>query len=363
LFFMDLPKTIWFACSQFNMAILRFHMAGNSLFFRKEGKNHKEHKDFNSSLCPLCSLCLCGLSLSMAKKLSILLISLILASSSLGASSGEDLELWIAGDVHLGNRSAGQLARLQSVLADAIGIVNLEGPVAQPIKKGALTLGNSPESLEELRRAGVRVVGIANNHSGDAGPEGLQMNVRRLTAAGLIPVGGPAGSIVLSERGMKIVITSHDLTAGVPPQLADELTAARNQGDLLIATFHVTGSASYLPKTELQLAAKIALASGATVVAAHGTHAIGPVERRGNAIITWGLGNLVFDCDCTNEKDAIILRLSLAENRVVKATVFPIEAGLRGRPALPARNPAGIIDLLEAIGSSKLTRFPDRANF
>jgi poly-gamma-glutamate capsule biosynthesis protein CapA/YwtB (metallophosphatase superfamily) len=299
----------------------------------------------------------------MAKKFLILIVSLMLTASSLGASSRENLELWIAGDVHLGNKATGQLARLRPVLADAIGIVNLEGPVAQPVKKGALTLGNSPDSLEELSRAGVRVVGIANNHAGDAGPEGLQTTVHRLTAAGLIPVGGPAGSIVLTEKGMRVVITAHDLTAGLPPHLAEDLTLARNQGDLLIATFHVTGSASYLPKAELQRATTIALASGAIVVAAHGTHAIGPVERRGDAIITWGLGNLVFSCDCTNEKDAIILRLSLAENKVVKTTVIPIEAGLRGRSAMPARNPAGIIDLLEAIGSSKLIRFPDRANF
>jgi hypothetical protein len=152
-----------------------------------------------------------------------------------------------------------------------------------------------------------------------------------------------------------VVITAHDLTTGVPAGLPDELRGARAAGDVLVSTFHVTGPPSYLPRPELRDAVGAALAAGARVIAAHGTHAVGPVERRGDAVIAWGLGNLLFACDCTGEVDGAILRVSI-EGDAVRAHIVPIDAGLRGGAARPGHDPALVVDLLDALGSSPLRR-------
>src|SRR5262249_46107783 len=159
----------------------------------------------------------------------------------------------------------------------------------------------------------------ANNHSADAGPAGAVQTARWLSKRGIIPAGGPAGTAFLHINDITIAMTAHDLTHGVPPHLADELKAARSDADVLIATFHVTGPPSYLPRPELRRAVETAYQAGAGVIAAHGTHAIGPLERRDHAVIAWGLGNVAFACDCTHEEDAILLRVRVQPRKPVEA--------------------------------------------
>jgi poly-gamma-glutamate synthesis protein (capsule biosynthesis protein) len=280
----------------------------------------------------------------------------LLAAAALGCTptTSGSVELWIGGDVHVGNApvSLPQLAEL----GDALGIINLEGPVSDGVREG---LANSPSSLPALHAAGVRVAGIANNHADDAGIDGRAVTRAALSAHGISPT---PSVLTLGFGEQRIAVTAHDLTAGVPAALSDELHAARAQGDVLVSTFHVTGPPSYLPRPELRDAVEVALDAGALVVAAHGTHALARVERRGRAVIAWGLGNLLFECDCTDDSDGAILRVSI-ESGAVRASIVPIDAGLRGAAARPAHDPELIFDLLDALGSTPLLRETSFARF
>jgi hypothetical protein len=274
-------------------------------------------------------------------------------------------ELWLGGDVNLGDGGRGQLQGIAGIVQGATGIVNLEGPVAErsALRTKTLQLWNAPKALAEISALNVKVAGIANNHSADAGAAGPMRSARRLRENSIIPAGGPAGAAFLHLESITIAVTAYDLTHGVPANLAAELQAARARANVLVATFHVTGPPSYLPRPELRRAVEIAYQAGASVIVAHGTHAIGPVERRENAVIAWGLGNVAFACDCTHEQDAILLRVRLHPGKAEEAEVIPIHAGINHRPALPSPDAKGIFDLLDAIGSSKLARSGDRAAF
>jgi poly-gamma-glutamate capsule biosynthesis protein CapA/YwtB (metallophosphatase superfamily) len=294
----------------------------------------------------------------------IIAATLVLA----GQRSNDDersAELWLGGDVSLGDGGRGQLEGIARIVQGAVGIVNLEGPVTERryLRPGSLDVWNAPQSLSEIASLNVKVAGIANNHAADAGPRAPERSAETLRRRGLAPAGGPAGTAILRVNNITIAVTAHDLTHGVPARLAAELKAARAQADVLVATFHVTGPPSYLPRPELRRAVEIAYEAGAQVIAAHGTHAVGPVERRDHAVIAWGLGNVAFACDCTKETDAVLLRVRVAPGQAVAAEVIPIHAGLNRRPALPSEDANGIFDLLEAIGSSKLARRGDRASF
>jgi capsule synthesis protein PGA_cap len=298
----------------------------------------------------------------------VMIVATIVASiTNLSAQENKDkvVDLWLAGDVNLGDGGRGQLLGIKGIVQGAAGIVNLEGPVARrsQLRFGLLRLWNSPDALREVADLNVKVAGIANNHSGDAGSAGLQRSADVLRAHGLLPAGGPAGAAVLRMSGLTIAVTAHDLTHGVPKDLAADLAAARKQAEVLIATFHVTGPPSYLPRPELKRAVEIAYQAGASVIAAHGTHALGPVERREHAVIAWGLGNVAFACDCTHEEDAMILRVRLGDGKLVRVEVVPIRSGLDKKPAGAARDANAMFDLLEAIGSSKLVRKGDVAEF
>ena len=272
-----------------------------------------------------------------------------------------ETRLWIGGDVHF----ATHLPRLELPLEDAIGIVNLEGAAAADEDAGASTsarLANARAGLAALSAAGVRVVGIANNHARDLGPDTPERTARDVRGAGLLPAGDVAGAARLESPAGTIAVTAHDLEHGVPAQLADDLARARVGAALLVATFHVTGVPSYLPRPELRAAARVAIEAGARVVAAHGTHAIGPVERRGDAVIAWGLGNLLFACPCTREEDGAVLEVAFAGG-ALEAAIVPVRAGLDGAPAGPSGDRDLAYGVLDAIGSPPLRREGPRAFF
>jgi poly-gamma-glutamate synthesis protein (capsule biosynthesis protein) len=267
--------------------------------------------------------------------------------------------------VFLGAGGHAALAGIPSIVSGAPGIVNLEGPVGDPAGAGGepLRLIHAAAALDELRAAGVVVAGIANNHAGDAGATGGEATSSALAAVGVRAAGGAVGPASFMLGRLRVVVTAHDLEAGVPAGLRRDLAAARRGGDALIATFHVTGPPSYLPRSELVDAVAIALDAGAAVVAAHGSHELARVERRGRAVIAWGLGNLAFDCACTDEDAGALLEVALGPDGAGDAAILPIDAGLGSAAARPARDPALTFELLEALGSSALQRRGDRAGF
>jgi poly-gamma-glutamate synthesis protein (capsule biosynthesis protein) len=322
-------------------------------------------------------------------------IALLLASACAHGAATPSAKLWIGGDVFLGTGGHGALAGIPAIVGGAPGIVNLEGPVGADgndhggdrgdgqgsdrsddrgsdrsngrtsgnVHRPPIRLLHAPRVLAELRTAGVIAAGIANNHARDAGPGGGAATVRALAAIGVGAAGGPAGPATLMLGRLRVVVTAHDLEAGVPPTLRAELVAARRRGDVLVATFHVTGPPTYLPRPELLDAVAVALEAGAAVIAAHGTHELARVERRGHAVIAWGLGNLAFACACTDEQSGAILEVVLGPDGAGEASIIPVDAGLAGTAARAAGDPALTFELLEALGATRLQRLGGRARF
>jgi len=280
------------------------------------------------------------------------------------------IKLWIGGDVHFGQAEKNPLKGLDKTLSGLVGIVNLEGPINDPggaiIGNGELRLFNSFRSAEFLAESGVIAASVSNNHQNDAGVAGRKKTEEMLKGVGIFPISSEKSGIIDID-GFSVVVAAYDLTKGVAADLDAELKAEANKGDLLIVTFHVTGTPSYLPTPELKEAVNIALEAGARVVVSHGSHSVGPVERRGDSVIAWGLGNLIFNCNCTKEDEALLLQITIdlksKKRPIAAACAIPIEAGLNGKQARLAIKSGGIIDLLEALGSSKITRQSDQACF
>jgi poly-gamma-glutamate capsule biosynthesis protein CapA/YwtB (metallophosphatase superfamily) len=293
------------------------------------------------------------------------LLAMLLAAAC-GRERPETVSLWLGGDVHLGDSQADILAPLEETLGElgGVGIVNLEGPVG-PGPSSVERLVNSAAALPVLTRHGVVVAGVANNHARDLGPRGAEDTRSALLAAGIEPAGMDRVAMI-RRGGLRIAVTAHEAPSPASSPalraIASAVLEARNRADLVVATFHVTGPPSYLPRPELVAAVDAALHAGARIVVAHGTHALARVERRGDAVIAWGLGNLAFACECTNERDALLLRVELTREGIHTATVIPIQAGLHGAPARLASEPDLIFDLLESLGSSPLRRDGARAH-
>jgi Bacterial capsule synthesis protein PGA_cap len=296
-----------------------------------------------------------------AARLAVVALALSACDHATGAPG---VTVWLAGDVHLGQADGPTVARRLAALApftDGVGVVNLEGPVAAVTARPG-ELANHPVGVAALRGAGVRVVGIANNHADDGGRDPRTWTRALARGLGLLPVGGAAGAARLEVGGVRLVISAHDLTPGFDrAALATALADARAQGDVLVATFHVTAPSTYAAPAEAIAAVAVAQVAGARVIAVHGSHAVARVERTGATVIAWGLGNLLFDCACTDEEDGLVLQVTLDRDGLVDASVVPIAAGLRGQPATPARDPALMYELLAALRSTPLAADGARA--
>jgi hypothetical protein len=274
-------------------------------------------------------------------------------------SPPEPVTLWLGGDVFLAYPAPGRLAPLRGP-----GFVNLEGPLHPQGEHGAqvgerVVLLHPAAALPHLHEAGVIATGLANNHRDDAGAEGRAHTRAQVQAHGLLPVEEQGEVWVPAAGGPRVALTAHAIGETIPDGLLEDLARARQRADALVATFHG------VPGPALREAVQLAVQAGARAVAVHGSHELGRVERQGQAVVAYGLGNLLFDCTCTSSTEGLLLQLELFPDGSTGATVFPVEAGLQGAPARHLVGEEGdrALDKLEGLGGTPLVRGEGRAIF
>lgn len=281
-------------------------------------------------------------------RVACMLLGVLLSGCHQAAQPDRPRVLWFGGDVHLGQQGG---AALEDLHLDGPLVVNLEGPIADVARgSSSQALFNPPDTGARLRAAGVLAAGVENNHALDDGPAGVRRTRDALATAEIAPLGLTRSPVTMLQA---------DLSAGVPLDLRARLAVERP----VVVLFHVLAPPLYLPEPPLREAVDLALQHGAQAVLAHGSHALGAVERRGPAVIAWGLGNLAFDCDCTAEDEGLLVRLELDGDRVRRASVVPVRAGLHGAKARMPADASLSLSLLESLGSVLTHRSATRADW
>jgi len=201
---------------------------------------------------------------------------------------------------------------------------NLESPVAPAASTGSrpFVFDAPPEAIAALRRAGIGLVSVANNHALDQGRAGLEETVRWLEAGGLPQVGagvGPrrAGPVRLERKGLSLAFLAYTygLNQGgnaCPAErpacvqvseldrerIVEDVRAAAAGADAVVVSIHWGTEYQPQPRAEdVELAHRLADA-GALVLLGHHPHVLQPVElyRRPDgrtAVIAYSLGNFV----------------------------------------------------------------------
>lgn len=225
---------------------------------------------------------------------------------------------WFGGDVHFGERGGAALEDLRLDRRARREPRRTDSKQPRPSSAQAL---NPPDAAARLKAANVIAAGIDNNHALDGDDPTWTWTAPE--SVGIAPLGHTS-------------TTSAQVDFSKPTSPFWILAASSSTRRPVIALFHVLAEPLYLPDSSLREAVDLAVKSGASAVLAHGSHAIGAVERRGSTVIAWGLGNLAFDCDCTTEDEGLLVRLEVDGRTVTKATAIPVRAGLHGaRARLP----------------------------
>ncbi len=241
--------------------------------------------------------------------------------------TGAPVKISFGGDVHFAGASAaglsGNLGTAVDRLADAdISVVNLETAVTTrgtPAPK-EFTFRAPPVAMNVLRRAGIDVVTVANNHGMDYGRVGLS-DTLAAAAKYHLPVIGAGTNVTAAYqpylktvRGVRVAVLAAtdvldtfaistwpatDSESGLasakdPTRLLAAVKAAGESADVVVVDLHWGVELHQCPTTQQLRLLDALITAGADVVVGSHAHVVQPSIKRGRTAVAFGLGNFVF---------------------------------------------------------------------
>jgi len=198
-------------------------------------------------------------------------------------------------------------------------IGNLENPLidcGKPVSNKCVLRGNTGWA-EILKKSGVHIVSLANNHMMDFGPDGLQSTMSALGNAGVRFVGAgnniqeACSPLFYETDGKKLAILARTLVIVASRSYAEEhhpgvaffdkeetcrsISECRKKADFVILLMHWGIEHYAYPSPIQRQLAKDLIAAGADLILGHHPHVLQGVERIGKGLVFYSLGNFVFD--------------------------------------------------------------------
>lgn len=225
---------------------------------------------------------------------------------------------------------------------------NLENPITDKCDESAknISFQAKPEYSKILPASGLDILSLANNHTLDCGEIGLAETKRNLKNQKIRFVGGGENQNLLIIEIKKIKIAFIGFTAVSPifpeansplissaaPENIKKITeSARQQSDIVIASFHWGTEYVSRPNKEQINLAKIAVEAGADVVLGHHPHVLQGFQvvnsPNRKSLIAYSLGNFVFDSPTKLIKDtaeSVILKIRVSQKGLESAEIVPV---------------------------------------
>jgi len=269
------------------------------------------------------------------------------------------------------------LSYVQPLLRSAdITSVNLETTLTtsgwrHPSKTYVYT--SHPSAATALRDAGIDYVALGNNHSFDALKPGLDDTVRALDDAGMAHSGAGNSSdeawepVYFEEQGITVGLISCTTTglageyydidwsadvgesrnytftqeidgereslsfsggvgvaSATEERLAERVEATSETADVTVVQIHGGEEYQRAPTDEVERLTGVASEAGADLVVNHHPHVTGGLERRGETLVAWTLGNFVFDQVLWETFPSYMLTVHVTDDGVKRAYIDPV---------------------------------------
>ncbi len=251
---------------------------------------------------------------------------------------------------------------IEALRAADVTVGNLECAIAAGGTRArkSYTFLAPPVAAASLAAAGFDLVTLANNHSLDYGAGALASTMQLLDGAGVRHMGAGMNRAqahqpaLIDVKGLRLAFlgcvntgaeggyrrSAWEATGdragmawGVPEDIAADVAGAKSQADVVIVMMHAGSEGSRKVNAVQRGIAQAAIDAGAALVLGAHPHVLQTVERHGNGVIAWSLGNFVFDGFRGAANRTGILWVTLAREGVREAALLP--ALIRaGRPAL-----------------------------
>jgi gamma-polyglutamate biosynthesis protein CapA len=191
-------------------------------------------------------------------------------------------------------------------------IANLESPLLDDKVALKKTFYGEIDFTLFLKRCGINVANIANNHILEHGQKGFENTITALRSEGIAAIGYYEDSlpaIYFKEiHGKKIAVcgfSNVDLQVikndRCFPVLSKENVMRvlermkEKEADLKILSFHWGNEYIHVPSIEQRKMAYCFIDAGADIIVGHHPHVIQPYEKYGEGHIFYSLGNFIFD--------------------------------------------------------------------
>ena len=256
--------------------------------------------------------------------------------------------------------------RLEGIFeGDHLTIVNLEcSPSTMGLPRDKPFAFRCPlEALPLMAAAGVEVASLANNHSGDFGPQALLDGIDNLRAVGIHPVGAGADleeanqPVLFELEGWRVAVLGFSLITGGPgwfatssrpgvaPATMENITAAvgaaAEVADIVIVTVHWGEEGFLRPTGGDRLRARAMIEAGASVIVGHRPHRLQPLEIVDGVPVFWSLGNFVWPRLSTPGATTAVARVVVHPDGTLEACKIPAFIETHGRPVLTGEPECG----------------------
>lgn len=243
------------------------------------------------------------------------------------------------------------------------------------IANDGMTFVSPASAAAGLAQSGIDVVNLANNHSYNGGAEGLLDTMQTLDRLGVKYTGaGPTSSaarqpVIVTVKQTRVAILGYSSITGSTAASSDtpgmnyvgmapwgvlndtELTAmtndiheAKSKADVVLVYYHWGTEYTHDANADQREVAHRAIDAGADVILGTHPHWVQGVEWYNNRLITYNLGNFIFDQEWSAQtKQGALLNLVFDGSRLTTATFEPYTIADYHQPAPATPAAAGQI--------------------
>lgn len=237
--------------------------------------------------------------------------------------------------------------KIQAELSAAdITFANMESPLIGNAATGRTTPGGTTvfrgdvDFAQAIKKAGIDVVSLANNHMKDQGVKGIISTIRVLDDAGVQHAGAGqnlseaqamARMVIPSKQGgpdLKVGILAYNDRDVVPEsyhatadqsgtnimdieRLKQDIQKNRSEVDVLVVSMHSGTEYSKVANKKQIDFAHTAIDAGADMVIGHHPHVLQPIEVYKGKYIFYSLGNFVFDQPWPDTKQSVLVNMRI----------------------------------------------------
>jgi len=231
------------------------------------------------------------------------------------------------GDIVLGN--------LETVLSDVTARHGLDG----------INMRGDPSSARYIAEAGFNVISVANNHAMQHGMPAWFESIQNLRALGISVIGVEEDSVFLLEcKGRRIAFLGFSLLPpqykvesppyclACPTEVQEEIRRAKHKADIVILMVHWGDEYPSWPSSQQVRLGESFIRSGASLVIGHHPHVLQGVQKKGDGVIAYSLGNFVSDMSTRRCRETAILLVRLCNKGVKEFELLPIIISEDSRP-------------------------------